>query len=316
MAFHTPGGGEVQLLAYKKALTELGVDVTLMDPWNPRFMEHDAVHFFSCVGGSVHFCNFIKQLGLPLVVSSSLWITESTRQLYPIDEIRHQLSLANVVVTNSSIESDTLSSVLELPRDRFDHVYNGVDPVFAERPPAGLFRTHFKIDSEFVLNVGNIEPRKNQLALAKAMRDFPDRKLVLIGHVRHPDYFEEVKAAALPDQLIYLGPLPHDADLLRSAYQAASVFCLPSTLETPGLAALEAAVQGCRLAITSEGSTREYFGDNAAYVAPDDIGSIARGIASASNMAEDNRAALADDFMNRFAWTNVVKKLVNIYDSL
>ena len=76
MAFHPPGGGEIQLLAYKKHLPALGVEVTLLDPWNPHFLEHDVVHFFSCIGGSSHFCAFIKKLGLPLVVSSSLWLTE------------------------------------------------------------------------------------------------------------------------------------------------------------------------------------------------------------------------------------------------
>ena len=69
MAFHTPGGGEVQLLAYRDHLQRMGVDVTLFDPWNPRFQDHDVVHFFSCVGGSVHFCNFVRNLGKPLVIS-------------------------------------------------------------------------------------------------------------------------------------------------------------------------------------------------------------------------------------------------------
>lgn len=79
MAFHTPGGGEVQLLAYKKHLPAFGIDVSLFDPWNPRFFEHDIVHFFSCVSGSSHLCAFVKQLDLPLMVSSSLWIAEQTK---------------------------------------------------------------------------------------------------------------------------------------------------------------------------------------------------------------------------------------------
>ena len=170
MAFHTPGGGEVQLLAYQKHLPALGVNVELMDPWNPRFLDHDLVHFFSCVGGSIHLCNFVKRLGLPLVISSSLWITEETRHLYPVDEIRGQLSLADRIITNSEMESDTLSRVLCIARDRFASVYNGVDAVFAERPPAHLFREHFGLAGEFVLNVGNVEARKNQLVLAQAMR--------------------------------------------------------------------------------------------------------------------------------------------------
>ncbi|MGS0639618.1 glycosyltransferase, partial [Citrobacter sp. VF227] len=73
MAFHTPGGGEVQLLAYRKHLPAHGVDVTLMNTWEPRFLEHDVVHFFSCISGSYHLYHFVKRLGLPLVISASLW---------------------------------------------------------------------------------------------------------------------------------------------------------------------------------------------------------------------------------------------------
>lgn len=313
MAFHTPGGGEVQLLAYRDHLQRLGVEVTLLDPWNPQFKEHDVVHFFSCVGGSVHFCNFIRNLGIPLVISSSLWITEDTKQQYPIDEIRHQLSLARTVVTNSQMESDTLSEVLNLEIGKFEWVHNGVDDVFAIRPSPDLFRQTFQVPSPFVLNVGNIEPRKNQLQLARAMQQHPDLDLVLIGHVRDPAYFGQVMACLPEGRIRYVGPLDHHADLLRSAYQACDAFCLPSTLETPGLAALEAAVQGCRLALTSVGSTREYFGADAIYVEPGDAHSIAEGI----RLARVRPAGAHDpDFYERFAWKRVVQKLKAIYEHL
>ena len=312
MAFHTPGGGEVQLLAYREHLQRMGVEVTLFDPWNPRFLEHDVVHFFSCVGGSVHFCNFVRNLGKPLVISSSLWITEDTKHLYPIDEIRHQLSLADVVVTNSQMESDTLSAVLGLDPAKFQWVHNGVDEVFSRRPRPEQFREACQVDGQFVLNVGNIEPRKNQLQLARAMQHHPDLSLVLIGHVRDQSYFDQVMATLPPDRVRYLGPLDHHSDLLRSAYQACDVFCLPSTLETPGLAALEAAVQGCRLALTRVGSTVEYFGQDAVYVEPGDVTSISDGI----RLARCHPPALESRFHERFAWSQVVRKLKAIYEQI
>jgi glycosyltransferase involved in cell wall biosynthesis len=315
MAFHTPGGGEVQLMAYHKHLRAVGVKVNLMDPWNPRLLDHHIVHFFSCVGGSIHFCHFIKNLGLPLVITSSLWITEETRHLYPSDEIRAQLSLADRIVTNSEMESDTLSRVLDLPRERFYAVYNGVDPLFLERPDAETFRQTHSINSPFVLNVGNVEPRKNQIRLAQAMREFPDHKLVLIGHVREEAYLQQTLQAGLPGQVVYLGPMPHDSELLRSAYQACSAFCLPSTLETPGLAALEAAAQGCPLALTEVGSTREYFGDAAAYLRPESPESIAQAIEQALKQSPAQQMALAA-IGQQYTWPRVVQKLKALYEQL
>ena len=72
MAFHTPGGGEIQLKQYRNALIKTGLTVDFFDQWNPKLFEYDLVHFFSCISGSVPFCSFIKNLEIPLVISSSL----------------------------------------------------------------------------------------------------------------------------------------------------------------------------------------------------------------------------------------------------
>ncbi|MGF6264836.1 glycosyltransferase involved in cell wall biosynthesis [Paraburkholderia youngii] len=311
MAFHTPGGGEIQLLAYHKHLPAHGVDVTLFDPWKPRFLEHDVVHFFSCVGGSVHLCNFVKQLGLPLVVSSSLWVTEETRHLYPIGEIHHQFSLADRVVANSEIECDTLARIFDLPREKFASVLNGVEPSFYEPVAPEPFRREYGIEERFILNVGNIEPRKNQLALIRAMKSFPELKLVLIGHQRDPEYaktcFDEGG-----EQVVYAGTLPHDSPLLRSAYAACEAFVLPSTLETPGLAALEAHAAGARIAVTKVGSTEEYFAQHVAYLDPFDVASIAGSIRAA--LAQPRGAAAAPT--RDLTWQAVLSPLKDLYDSL
>lgn len=312
MAFHTPGGGEVQLLAYRKHLPRYGVDVSLFDPWAPKFMEHDIVHFFSCVGGSVHFCRFVKQLGLPLVVSSSLWITEQTRHLYPIDEICAQLALADRIVANSDMECETLSAVLGLPREKFSTVYNGVESSFFEASDPRLFREHFNINNRFILNVGNIEPRKNQLGLVHAMKAFQERRLVLIGHPRSPEYLKQVLSEG-GEQVVYLGPLAHDSPLLRSAYKACELFVLPSTLETPGLAALEALGQNARLVVTREGSCAEYFGDRAIYIDPISVKSIEQGIRQALEAKHLHDGDCVDE---RYSWVNVVERLDGVYRSV
>ena len=151
MAFHTPGGGEMQLLAYKKHLELQGVQVDLFDPWKPNFLDYDLVHFFSVIGGSVHLCNFIKQLGIPLIITSSLWITKETKHLYPVDEIRHQLSLADLIIGNSDIECDQMSNVFGLPREQFATVYNGVEDIFFESVSPELFRDTYNIHNPFQL---------------------------------------------------------------------------------------------------------------------------------------------------------------------
>jgi glycosyltransferase involved in cell wall biosynthesis len=312
MAFHTPGGGEVQLKAYQKYLPMHGVNVDLFNQWDPQFNKYDLVHFFSCIGGSVHFCNFVKQLGLPLVISSSLWITEDTKHLYPVPEISHQLSLADAVIANSNLECDTLASVLQLPRGKFFTVLNGVDDEFYERVTPELFRAHFNINTQFVLNIGNIEPRKNQLNLIRAMKLVPDMKLVLIGHARDENYLNLCLEEG-GSQVIYLGQLPHDSDLLKSAYSACAVFCLPSALETPGLAALEAYAVRAPIAITEVGPTSEYFGSAVSYLSPSDPISISHAIRKAFSSTLDEKLYSNS---RRFDWSTVIVPLLDVYKGL
>jgi glycosyltransferase involved in cell wall biosynthesis len=310
MAFHTPGGGEVQLMQYREFLPAESVDVTLLDSWNPGFLNFDLVHFFSSMSGSVHFCAFVKSIGLPLLVSPNLWITEENKKNYPFEEIRTQFVLANRVVCNSDMECALLAKVFNIPREKFATVYNGVNETFFEPSDPALFRRTFDIDGPFVLNVANLEPRKNQINLVRAMKAFPDLQLVLIGYQRDPDY---AKACLVEggDQVRYIGSLPHDSPLLKSAYAACELFALPSTLETPGLAALEASACGAKVVITGEGCAFEYFGKGAEYVRHDAVADIARGIAKTLSQSRSLLSTLVT--RANFTWRQAAHTLARLY---
>lgn len=308
-AFVTPGGGERQLINYAKNLPAHGIDVVLHDHWKPSLPAVDVVHFFSCIGGSVHFCNFVRQHGLPLVITSSLWIDEETKHLYPVEEIRSQLALADVVVTNSNAELEALARILELPSDLFMAVMNGVDARFAVPHDPSLFRRTFGIEGPFILNVANIEKRKNQLNLVRALasHDYP---LVMIGQVRETAYAKQIFAEG-GDRVRYLGFLDHESPLLPSAYAACSAFVLPSTLETPGLAALEAAAAGAKIVVTRVGAPREYFDAMCHYVDPSDPANIARGVGAA--LQQGPPTGLSAHVIKNFLWPHVTAALPDVY---
>jgi len=308
-AFVTPGGGEQQLLKYIEHLPRHGINVTLHDHWKPTLETVDVVHFFSCVAGSLHFCKYLQERGLPLVITSSLWINDSTKHLYPISEILAQLSIADVIVANSRAECDALADILSVPRARFVPVMNGVDARFATQGEANAFRREFGIDGPFILNVGNIERRKNQLNLVRALARY-DLPLVIIGRIREADYAEEVFAEG-GGCTRFLGSFRHDDPVLASAYAACSVFALPSTCETPGLAALEAAAAGASIVVTRIGSAREYFNDMAHYVDPMDPGDIARGIGDALRSGPHPQLSL--HVIGNFTWPVVTAALYDVY---
>lgn len=310
-AFHAPGGGEIQLLQYKKYLQEYAaLHVELFNQWKPSFSSIDRAHFFSCMPGSLPFLRALKGAGIPLVISPNLWITKKTKEAYPWQEVEAQLLCADRIVCNSDMECDELSSVFNISRNKFATVYNGVEESFLIPVDSAIFVGKFSINSKYVLNVANIEPRKNQLNLLKALKQFPGLQLLTVGHVRDGQYLQACREEG-GDQFRYLGPLPHDSDELKSAYAGCEFFALPSTLETPGLAALEAAASGAKLLVTSEGSTQEYFKDFPEYVDPFDVESISCGIAKL--LATPNSAGLKNYIGENFTWGRVVSSLVSIY---
>lgn len=306
MAFHVLGGGEIQLLAFYNSLNSEGLKVKLFNQWKPELDKTDIVHFFSSIAGSYHFCKFIKDLNKKLFISSSLWINDENLNILPIHEIREQLSLADKIITNSLMESNNLAKYLQIDINRFTHIYNGFPQKFIDNViDDSLFRNKYKIYCEFILNVANIEDRKNQTVLAAACKKL-NKTLVLIGSIRSTKYLNEIKR--INPKVIVLDYIPH-SDMLISAYKAAKIFCMPSKLETPGLAALEAAATGCPIVITKEGSTIEYFGDNALYINHNSTQSII----DALDKMDKNPFEVPQNLIKKFLWKNSVNKLIKEY---
>lgn len=108
------------------------------------------------------------------------------------------------------------------------------------------------------------------------------------------------------------GAVSHDDPLLASAYAAARVFALPSWFETPGLAALEAALAGAAVVLTPFGCTREYFGDRVEYARPDRRDEIASALLRAWDVGP--RPGLREHVRSRFLWTDVARQTAEAYD--
>ena len=309
VAFQCPGGGEIQLIKSKEALERRGHEVVLFDLWSHNLNDADVVHHFSVQGGTYNLCAYARNQGIPLVVSPILWLSDHVDQ-YPMREIESMISLANVVCPNSETEVDRFVQHFDIPREKYHVTYNGVEDEFFEEVSPDVFRSHFGIEGPFVLCVGNIEIRKNQFALIKAAASI-GINVVLIGNVRDQDYFSSMNRE-LGGDFVYLGYLEHGSDLLRSSYAACSLFALPSLLETPGLAALEAAASGAPVLITAEGSTEEYFGAGAYYVDPGNVEDIAEKIELG---LKRNRVDLElQSRIKRFSWDKVAVQLEVAYE--
>ena len=213
---------------------------------------------------------------------------------------------------NSDAEAEQLKRFFGVPPKKIRVVYNAVDPVYAEAKP-DLFLQKYGL-RDFILCVGRIEPRKNQLGMIRVLSNV-NVPFVLIGDPvkTYPDYYQACRKEA-GTNVHFLGGMPHDSELLRSAYAACNTFLLASWLETPGLAALEAALAGARIVITQEGATREYFQGLAAYVNPADPSDICLKTLAAHKQPRDMQ--LKKFICESFLWKKTAQKVINVYKEL
>jgi glycosyltransferase involved in cell wall biosynthesis len=312
-AMDFPGGGERQLHAYAKHLGRFGVKASLYDMWNPRLDAYQILHCFSVMPGTIEMCQYAKNKGLKLVVSPNLWVTEATVKDYPHEYIWNMLEIADRIVVNSNMEGDKLSQVFAMPREKFHTVLNAADTDFVVPVDPEIFKKEFGITEKFVLNVANIEPRKNQLPFLTALQEQrPDLLFVVIGHIRD-QHFADACAQVAGGKLRIIDGLPYASEMIRSAMTGCEFFAMPSLLETPSIAAIEAAAIGARVLLTSSGSTTEYFGDTVTYVNPWLHSSLCEGISDVMTLPT---ARLTWRVHNSLLWPKIIPQLVSCYRSL
>ena len=323
------GGPNTQLRMTARHLSSSGVTASLFDPWR-RFGRGDAdlFHIFAANIGTYHLAREIHALGIPLVVSPIIYSLHSnafvrrslvvTRFLQRIGKgIWSDYALtsdtcrwASAILPNSQDEANLLVEGLGVEKSKVHVIPNGVEDRFAHADP-GTFVKKYGV-KDFILNVGHIgHERKNVLSLIKALGGI-DHPSVIIGRIIRSSYGDAcVREAARYKQILLIDGLDHESDLLASAYAASDVFVLPSLFETPGIAALEAALSGAKIVITEKGGAREYFGTMAGYVDSQSVESIREGIVRSLGAAKDDR--LKEHVRREFLWPIVAGKTATVY---
>lgn len=326
------GGPRVQMLQTKTELEKLGVHVALFDQWTEFDRANtDLVHLFSANLGTYHLAGILHQYNIPFVVSSIFFTRHSPRYIRSTLAVNAALKKmragiwtnyeftrqicdwSRTVLPNTSAEKHLVTEGLGITPNKVSVIPNGVDGRFESGDPA-LFKKKYGIDN-FILSVSHIGPeRKNVLSLIRALKQI-DHPAVIIGQVTDtPEAQQCLKEAYGSKNILIIDGLNNDSEMLASAYAAARVFVLPSLFETPGIAALEAALAGASIVITPYGGTKEYFGSMATYVDPYSVDAIRDGITTALNNAPNSN--LRSHIKKEFLWSAVAQKTLDIYNSV
>jgi len=217
-----------------------------------------------------------------------------------VEELLHA---ASVLLPNSRAEQSIIEQRFELSRPAVI-VPNAADTEMFRPPdePSAAKR-------DGVVCTGRIEPRKNQLALIRALRGTRIPLTLVGGPGRYSrSYYRRCQQAA-DDTVRFVGGCPPQQ--VRNHYQTACVHVNVSWYETPGLASLEAALCGCAIVVTPGGSTREYLQENAVYAQPDDPTTIREAIERALERGPSSE--LADRVRQQYTWEAAAKMTAQAY---
>ncbi|MDP2974475.1 MAG: glycosyltransferase [Candidatus Diapherotrites archaeon] len=326
-----PGGGIVLISKSKQYLEREGIKVELFEEGKTNLGDFDIFHNFSLHRNCLKPIMAAKKAGLHIAISPIYWpslafVLHSGKPLHerlkmiaaelsntlPFSAVRKMLNAADVVLPSSLAEKEMLQKRFSLPKEKISIVYNGVDERF-KGANSKLFEKKFQM-RDFVLYVGKIEERKNVLSLIKAMKGI-DAKLVVVGNANEGNkvYLRKCRQGA-SGNVVFLSAMPHDSEMLASAYAACKVFCLPSWYETPGLAALEAGLAGANIVVTREGPTKEYFSDMAAYVNPSNLKDIREKIVL--QLQKPKTGALSSHIQKNFLWQNTAEQTKEAYEKV
>jgi len=328
----SPGGGEIQMLALADSLAEIGVDARLWRPWEERLAWNDCLHLFGSVPEHLPIVQTAKRHGVPVVLSTIAWFDLASYWRQPrwlpgrlraaagfvvragcprLPSWRRRLyQSVDLALPNSNAEAEQLVRYFGLPYERIHVVPNGAQVRFADADPQPFAELVGALG--FVLCVGRIEPRKNQLGLLKAMRR-TNVPIVILGDVVPgcESYARACREIAGPE-VRFVGRFDHHDPMLESAYAACGCLVMPSWYETPGLAALEAAMTGTPLVLPEGGSAREYFGDDAAYVKPGRHRAIRHAVFAA--ILRGRSSNLAERVQRTFSQLAVARATLQAYE--
>ncbi len=327
------GGPTYKLLQTHRALRERGLDVAFFNMWDTdlRLGKDDIVHIFNAGIDTWGIARNVKLYGARYVVNPIFYSNHPAwklrmyqrmeRILKPIFQRSHSdyeftrqiCAGADRVLPNTAAEGNLLADGLWIDRRKITTIYNGVEDRFARATPE-LFTQKYGL-RDFVLYVGHLGPyRKNGKKIIQALQNL-DHPAVIISDILHNEEGDWCRDAIGKSKNITLIEwLDHDDPLFASAYAACHTFILPTRYETPGRAALEAALTGANIVITPYGGTREYFGTHAWYPEPDSVASIQNAIEKALNAPRKD--ALKQHVLNTCIWPKIAEATEAVYRSL
>ncbi|MFZ4797744.1 MAG: glycosyltransferase family 4 protein [Bacteroidia bacterium] len=226
---------------------------------------------------------------------------------------------ADLILAASQQTKTDIETYFEIKEDKTKVLYQDCDDAFAKQYSAiekQKITSKYNLPKQFILSVGTIEKRKNQLTILKALAKLPsDWNLVLIG--KKTDYSKELIDFATKNNLINRLQIFENInfDDLPIIYQCSQVFVYISEFEGFGIPILEAMKSEIPVITSNCSSLPEVIGSNGKCISPFDFEAIVSfiNIDLQNSEAINNRVNEAKKRTFLFDKNSMAKTLIDFY---
>lgn len=223
----------------------------------------------------------------------------------------------------SEFTKQEMVRLLSIPPEKIYVVPCACSPEFApirDMRRLKQLKQRYGIDRQFILFVGNLNPRKNlkrlinAFDLAKTEGNLP-HLLVIAGDMGWKFNKEEaLRDIRNKEDVRFIGFVPEED--MPALYSAAALFAFPTLYEGFGIPVLEA--QACGVPVLTSGCSAlpEVCGEGALYVDPCNERDIAHGIMKILNDEDLSNSLVRQGLENvrRFSWESSARRLNEIIE--
>ncbi len=188
-------------------------------------------------------------------------------------KFRHACESADLVLATSHQTENDVVEFFKTDEQKIEVTYQNCDESFSLVVDENLksdIQKKYNLPERFILSVGTIEQRKNQLTILKAFHRLSSKNLKLVFVGRQTEYVKQLTDFLaknnLEGRVIFLQQVEH-ADM-PAIFQLAKIFIYASEFEGFGIPLLEALRSGVPVLASNSSSLPEVGGDAAQYFEP------------------------------------------------
>ncbi|MCK3683817.1 glycosyltransferase family 1 protein [Maribellus sp. YY47] len=234
-------------------------------------------------------------------------------------KVKYACKAATKIIAISEQTKADIVNYTGTPPEKIEVIHQAISPLFFEKVDTGKIKEKYHLPDQFILAVGTIEERKNQLSILKALQaknlEIP---LVMIGNPTSycNDIHKYVAAKNLRKNVIILKNIPEKD--LAGFYQLATLSVYISVYEGFGLPVIEAMASGCPVITSNVSCLPETAGDAAVLCSPGDIKELGNSIYEILNNTDFrlNLIEKGKKRANEFQAKEHAKKLLALYTEI